>query len=413
MLVSNGWTGGQYSIYRVFLGLYLGVHYALLVPWGTELFSSRGAVPDASASPLILLFPNLLAVFDAPEIVTGLLTLGVGLAALLAIGVWDRAAAVALWYLGTCLIGRNPLILNPALPYLGWLLLAHAVLPKAPYGSWAARGRPDPAGDWHLPPAVHGAAWVLMAVGYSYSGVTKLVSASWLDGSALQYVLQNPLARPGLLRHALLELPEPLLQMATWGALALEVGFAPLALSRRLRPWLWAGTLAMHVTLIALVDFADLSLGMVLLNFFTFDPAWVRSRSLSRPKLFYDGGCGLCHGFVRFALAEDTRGAFRFAPLDGPAFKRAVAPERRAELPDSLVLVTADGAVRVRTDAVLTVLEALGGVWRLLSWVARLVPASNRDRAYDVVARFRRQLLAVPTAACPLLPVPLRRRFDA
>src|SRR5579885_2416758 len=32
--------------------------------------------------------------------------------------------------------------------------------------------------------------------------------------------------------------------------------------------------------------------------------------------IFYDGHCGLCHGFVKFALARDREGArFRFAPL--------------------------------------------------------------------------------------------------
>jgi hypothetical protein len=31
----------------------------------------------------------------------------------------------------------------------------------------------------------------------------------------------------------------------------------------------------MHLSLIALIDFADLSLGMVLIHLFTFDPGWV------------------------------------------------------------------------------------------------------------------------------------------
>ncbi|HZH02738.1 MAG TPA: DCC1-like thiol-disulfide oxidoreductase family protein [Myxococcaceae bacterium] len=35
--------------------------------------------------------------------------------------------------------------------------------------------------------------------------------------------------------------------------------------------------------------------------------------------LFYDGGCGLCHRAVRFVLARDPAGRFRFAPLGGSA----------------------------------------------------------------------------------------------
>src|SRR5207245_3602172 len=54
----NGWTGGQYSLFRAVFGLYLFVHFVELVPWGAELFSNRGVLPHAAASPLIHLFPN-------------------------------------------------------------------------------------------------------------------------------------------------------------------------------------------------------------------------------------------------------------------------------------------------------------------------------------------------------------------
>src|SRR5437588_563445 len=83
-----------------------------------------------------------------------------------------RAPAVLLWYVWACLHGRMPLINNPGLPYVGWLLLAHACLPPAPYGSWAARGRTDPGNGWRMPPGIFLVAWILMALGYSYSGFT-------------------------------------------------------------------------------------------------------------------------------------------------------------------------------------------------------------------------------------------------
>lgn len=34
----------------------------------------------------------------------------------------------------------------------------------------------------------------------------------------------------------------------------------------------------MHLGILALVDFADLTLGMLVAHAFTFDPAWVRTR---------------------------------------------------------------------------------------------------------------------------------------
>jgi hypothetical protein len=277
----NGWSGGPYSGFRVLLGSYLLVHFTMLLPWGAELFSSQGMLPDSAVSPLIAAFPNVLGLLDAPAFVAAFLASAVAASVLLLVGCFDRPAAVWLWYVGACLLGRNPLISNPALPVVGWLCLAHATLPSvstAPFGSWWLRGRADPGGGWRMPDALFASAWIVMALGYSYSGFTKLVSPSWIDGSALSYVLSNPLARDTALRELLLGLPPVFLQLASWGGLLLELSFAPLALFRGLRPWLWLAMASMHLGLVVLVDFADLSVGMLLLHAFTFDPAWLPAR---------------------------------------------------------------------------------------------------------------------------------------
>ncbi len=404
------WTGGQYSLFRAILGAYLLVHFAQLVPWGVELFSNAGVLPDANASPLCWL-PNVLAHADAPWQVTTLLVAGSLASLALAIGYRDRLAAAFLLYLWACLFGRNPLIQNPSIPYVGWLLAMHMLLPSAPYGSFAARGRTDPAGTWQMAQSVHRVAWIVMAVGYTYSGITKLTSPSWLDGSALRMVLENPLARPGVIRDTILELHPALLAIATWGALALEVLFAPLALSRRLRPWLWGGMLSMHLGLIVLLDFADLSLGMVVLHLFTFDPGWVRpKRHEGRVRVFFDGACGLCHGFVRFLLAEDPRSNDTvLSPLQGETARRELA--HVGPLPDSIVVRPADGRVLTKSSAVAFLLERMGGAWRVLGTGLCWIPRPVRDAGYDVVARLRRRFGATPTDVCPVVPAGLRERL--
>ena len=414
MRSENQWTGGQYSVFRAIFGAYLFVHFAQLAPWGTEMFSNRGMLADGAASPLLCLFPNILALYDAPAFVTALLVFAAGASLMFAIGLYDRAAAIALWYALACLFGRNPLIANPSLPYVGLLLLAHACLPRAPYGSFERSGQVDPGGEWRMPQEIYLVVWVLMALGYSYGGYTKLISPSWVDGTALERVLNNPLARPGVMRDALLALPQAFLRAATWGALTLELLFAPLALSRRLRPWLWAAMLVMHLGLIALIDFADLSLGMVMLHLFTFDPGWVKPlRTKTAEMIFYDGRCGLCHRAVRFILAEDCRGeAFRFAPLGGEVFHAAAPEGRRAALPDSLVVLTVEGEFLSRSAAMIYVMRRLGGMWRMVSLIGQLIPIAWRDGVYDAVARIRYRLFRKPESACPLLPGHLRSRFD-
>jgi predicted DCC family thiol-disulfide oxidoreductase YuxK len=409
-----GWTGGQYSLYRAIFGAYLFSHFLGLLPWSREIFSSQGVLPAAADSPFVHVFPNILAVFDAPSFVLFLVVSAVVLSVIFAIGFYDRAAAVGLWYLGACFVGRDPLIANPALPYIGWLLLAHAFLPSAPYGSWSARGRTDPRGGWSMTPSIFLSAWILMALGYTYSGVMKLNSPSWHDGTALARVLENPLARPGFLRIWLLSFPPDVLRVFTWAALALELLFAPLALFRRVRPWLWCAMVSLHLGLFALVSFPDLTAGMIILHLFTFTPSWVPVVGAGRTEeLFYDGHCGLCQRAVRFILAEDTGGtAFRFAPLQGETFLARVGQERREGLPDSVVVLTRDGELLLRSTAFLHIFRRLGGGWRVLAALLSVVPRRLRDLVYDLVARIRYRVFGRREDLCPIVPAELRARFD-
>jgi len=412
----NGWTPGLYSVFRAAFGTYLAAHLVQLLPYAAELFSSAGMLPDAALSPFHGAFPNPLALADSPLAVELFVAASVALAIAFAVGFQDRLAAVGLWLALASLFNRNPLIANPSLPFVGWLLLAHASLPSAPYGSWAARAPGSENARWQLPASLFAAAWIVMSLGYSYSGLTKLASPSWLDGSALARVLENPLARPLAYREWLLALPPLALQLASWGGLALELGFAPLALVRRLRPWLWLAMLGMHVSLMALIDFVDLSLGMVFLHAFTFDPAWIpRARRSGTPpeRVYYDGSCGLCHGAVRFLLAEDRGGeAFRFAALQGDTAAQRLSAQDRAALPDSLVVETTGGELLTRSRAVLYLAASLGGAWRALAWPAHAVPLRWRDALYDAVARRRRLLARAPAGACPIAPAEQRSRFD-
>lgn len=130
-------------------------------------------------------------------------------------------------------------------------------------------------------------------------------------------------------------------------------------------------------------------------------------------RIYYDGECGLCHRWVKFALARDRgRALFRFAPLQGPTFAAELAPEERRALPDSVAVRTADGRLLQRSEAALHVLARLGGFWGVLAAVLRVVPRPLRDWAYDRVARVRRRLFARPEGACPIVSPELARLFD-
>ncbi len=129
--------------------------------------------------------------------------------------------------------------------------------------------------------------------------------------------------------------------------------------------------------------------------------------------LFYDGHCGLCHGAVKFVVKRDRAGrAFRFAPLQGPTFEARVPAERRAGLPDSIIVLTNEGALLARSDAVLHILQRLGGGWKVLAGVLSVVPRGLRDAAYDFIARIRYRIFGKRDELCPIVPPDSRARFD-
>jgi predicted DCC family thiol-disulfide oxidoreductase YuxK len=129
--------------------------------------------------------------------------------------------------------------------------------------------------------------------------------------------------------------------------------------------------------------------------------------------LFYDGHCGLCHGAVKFVLKHDRSGeAFRFAPLQGPTFEARVPLERRAGLPDSIVVLTCDRALLVRSSAFLHILRRLGGGWAVLASVLGVIPRGLLDLAYNFIARIRYGVFGRSDEVCPLVPAELRARFD-
>jgi len=136
------------------------------------------------------------------------------------------------------------------------------------------------------------------------------------------------------------------------------------------------------------------------------------------PVVLYDGVCGLCDRWVQFVLARDRRGQFRFAPLQG-TFAAAVLARHRLRStgdPDTIILVEGAGTsgerLRIRSDAVLSVVARLGGAWRAVA-LFRAFPRFFRDKLYDLVAHLRYRIFgrldscAVPsggTASTRFLP---------
>ena len=103
--------------------------------------------------------------------------------------------------------------------------------------------------------------------------------------------------------------------------------------------------------------------------------------------VFFDGVCGLCNRFVDFTLARDHAAYFLFAPLQGETFAARVGATRHQERLRSIVFWDGQQA-HVKSEAVLRIVERLGGGWLLVRPLL-LVPLALRDSVYDCVAKNR------------------------
>ncbi len=380
----------HFSIFRMVFGLYLLVHFLFLVPNAAEVWSNVGVLSDASLNLTHGFFPSILNYFDAPIFVTGFVIGMAILSLLFLLGFQRNLVAIFLWYGWVCLFDRNNLINNPGIPFLGWLLLVCAVVPKGEPLTITKQVYQEER--WQLPSILFYGAWIIMALSYTLSGLDKLGSPSWYDGTAVIHLLENPLARDWWLRTFLLGMPEVVLHIMTWGILVMEIIFLPLALLPKTRPWIWLGMILMHFGILLIVDFADLTLGMLMIHWFTFDDRWLFGSkeklvaASDRGIVFFDGICGICNGFVDFAMSEDQMDQLTFAPLQGSTAQEKIPGLDASEL-DSIYYYK-NGQLSKESDAVLQILSDMGGIWKL-GVVLRIFPRGLRDWVYGVIAKNR------------------------
>ena len=362
----------QFALFRIVFGIFLTWHFIALIPYGTELFSNEGIISEASLNPTYGLFPNHLYLWDTPFVVA--LTLGIAVLASITftLGWARRISTIVLWFIVTALFHRNNLTSNPSLPYIGLILILTTLIPIGENFSLSKKNE-----NWFMPKWTIPVATFLLALGYTFSGWTKLSSPSWIDGSAIAHVLNNPLARPGFFRDFLLSAPDGFLVFLTWGALLAELLYLPLSFHKKIRPWIWLALLGMHLGLILLIDFADLSMGMVMIHLFTFDPKWLRSMAPAR--IAFDADCLMCNRFLAFLAREDQKELLTFEALPDDEEKTSM-------------IVTRNGQTFRRSLALIIIFDSLGGHWKALSFIGRVIPRPIRDLIYDLIAKNRHRL---------------------
>ena len=107
--------------------------------------------------------------------------------------------------------------------------------------------------------------------------------------------------------------------------------------------------------------------------------------------VFYDGYCVLCSKSIDFILARDSLATFRFASLQSD-FAQKILLEMGYPVANiqniSNIVYLRHNDIKIKSDAVLSILCDLGGIYK----VSRLVyclPRVVRDFGYDRLAKLR------------------------
>ena len=267
-----------FSLYRAILGSYLFFHFLILLKDGRELFSNEGLISDVSTLPSYGKLPILLFNFDNSKTVELFIGSLIICSILFTFGIYRRLSSLWLFYGWISLLNRNPLISNPSLGYIGWILLSCALIPKGERFLLFRKLSKKVAGEdyFEIPDIIYYGFWIILGVSYTASGLHKLscINNSWIDGTALYYVLTSTLARPNNFIINFLVSNIFLTKLMTWGSLALELSYLFLGTFYRTRKYYWLASIFFHIGILFTINFSDLTMGMIVAHLFSFDPSW-------------------------------------------------------------------------------------------------------------------------------------------
>lgn len=237
-------------IVRVAFGVVVLVWGLSLIPVLAPLFGTHGLLPhrpDAVGAGIWSVFD----VADQDLMVSAVLVLLLASSSTLIVGYRARLSSVVVFVMLLALQRRNPLVSNSGdvlLRTTGFYLMLAPTAVAVSVDSWRKRGR---SGVWDCPPR---APWPLrliqiqLTVVYLATVWAKLRGTTWNDGTATFYALQlDDLTRfpvPQAVTSS-----EIVVNLMTYGTLAIETSVAVLIWNRTARPYVVAAGLGLHLVI--------------------------------------------------------------------------------------------------------------------------------------------------------------------
>lgn len=250
-----------------------------LLPDLYPLFGPHGIAPQQPGDPF---YWDVFAIWPSERaLLIGWAVLLVSSVAL-AIGWHSRLAALVVFVLILSFQHRDPWVWNSGDVAVR---IEALILALSPCGAalsldqarragtfWSAQQRPQ----WSVR-----LLQLQMSLIYLASALSKIKGSTWPQGTAVSYALRLPdlvlLSPPHWVTNSAL-----LMNAASWGTLTVELSLAFLVWNRRLRPWVLAAGVVMHIVIMATIAVGFFTLAMFVLYLAFIPPEALQRLSVSR-----------------------------------------------------------------------------------------------------------------------------------
>ena len=419
---------GPMGLFRMVYGAVVVFYLVLIFPDINLWFSNRGVLSQADsdayngyhiAGPIL----NLLHGVDTPLLLFGFFLVFLLAAICLTVGWWTRLAAFIVFLALNSVQNRNHPITSGADGVMMVLCFYLLLMPSDAACSLDRlrrfmRGQEDEAAPLVLPWAQR-LAQLQISVLYLISVLNKWPGETWRNGTAVYWATSIPDLR---------RFPVPLLNgdhlwlinIFTYGTLAVELALASLVWVPRLRLYVLAAGVLMHIGIeysmnIPLFSFLMIAGYVPFLTQADLERfvGWVRvPLAPSRLRLVYDGHCNFCRSSLLVVQFLDVFRLVTFLDVHDPEQLRLAPGVRAEEVDNAAIAVDRRGRQSPGFDAFRTIAWRLPATWLLtpflylpgVPWVGRRIYrwiAANRSRM-PVAARFAK----TATASQTRLPVP-------
>jgi len=108
-------------------------------------------------------------------------------------------------------------------------------------------------------------------------------------------------------------------------------------------------------------------------------------------------------------LKHDKKKKFKFSSLQSSFARKNLTNSNGQHIKFDTVVYQRNDKIFIRSQAILNILQDLGGIWALLSFL-KIIPRPWRDRLYDFIANYRYQWFGKKDQ-CMVPTVEIKDRF--